>query len=108
MIPLPTTFRKRGFNWRIVQREGDFAIVEQLGDNWDNAVLNVIVIQKHDEGKWPDGRVAPAAEGIPSWEQWGDKAWVCQDLADTKRRFNKLVDDHNASCAQAQEAKAGV
>ena len=92
MIPLAPKFRSRGFDWRIVQREGDVAIVEQSREGWENPVLNVVVVQKHRERPAPDGSTIPAREGLPSWEQWGRAAWTASDLPDAKRRFNALVD----------------
>lgn len=99
MIPLAHNSRARGFDWRIVQREGDVAIVEQNKTGWTSPTLNVVIIQKHKARNLPTGEMTADAEGLPSWEQWGQQAWTCADKADAKRRFNKLVDDANApSC----------
>lgn len=106
MKPLPDTFRARGFDWRIRQREGDIAIVEQMAKGWQSPVLNVVLVQKHKARKLPNGEMTVDAEGIPSWEQYGDRAWVASDLADAKRRFNSLVDDANRAQTRYIEAKS--
>lgn len=100
MIPLPPKFRARGFDWRIIQREGEVAIIEQNRKGWTHPVLNIVIVQKHKARRLPNGEMTVNSEGIPSWEQWGDKAWTCVDKADAKARFNKLVDAANASPCQ--------
>lgn len=107
MKPLPTTFQARGFHWRIIQREGDIAIVEQNKEGWTNSVLNVVIVQKHKARKLPNGEMTVDAEGLPSWEQYGQQAWVASDKADAKKRFNKLVDDANADSTQYVVPKVG-
>ena len=110
MIPLAPKFRSRGFNWRIVQREGDVAIVEQDKEGWSNPTLNVVIIQKNRERKWPDGRVSPASESLPNWNQWGEQAWTCSGIADARQWFNHLVDaaqDASALSAPCQSPKPG-
>lgn len=92
MKPLPTTFRARGFSWRVIQREADVAIVEQSSENWENGVLNVVIVQKHKAKVMPSGKESEDHEALPSWESWGEAAWTANDLADAKRRFNALVD----------------
>ena len=106
MKPLATQFRARGFSWRIVQREGDIAIVEQSKYEWTNPVLNVVIVQKHKARKLPNGEMTVDAEGLPSWEQWGDRAWCCSGVADAKARFNKLVDTQDGQSSQYISPKA--
>jgi hypothetical protein len=108
MIPLAPKFRAKGFSWRIVQREGDVAIVEQNKEGWREPVLNVVIVQKHKGRTYPNGDVVPDREGLPSWEQWGEAAWTCSGRDDAKMRFNALVDAAaNALSAPDVVAKAG-
>src|SRR5881397_3024609 len=88
MIPLAPSFRQRGFHWRVLQREGDVALVEQNKTGWLYPAYNVVIVQKRKTHKWPDGSPAPAREGMPNWEQWGEQAWAYSDKAAAKVRFN--------------------
>jgi len=97
MIPLAPQFRARGFNWRIVQREGDIAIVEQNKEGWTNPVLNVVIVQKVKGGPMPRGRTSEDREALPGWEDWGDLAWTCHSREDAKARFNALVDNRQTA-----------
>lgn len=108
MKPLPDIFRSRGFDWRVLQREGDIAIVEQNKPEWREPVLNVVIVQKHKARRLPNGEMTVDSEGLPSWEQWGQEAWTCADKADSKRRFNKLVDAATADFCQYIGGKTGV
>ncbi len=97
MIPLAPKFRTKGFDWRIVQREGDIAIVEQNKEGWTEPVLNVVIVQKIKGGPMPRGRVSEDHESLPGWEDWGESAWTCHSREDAKRRFNALVDQHQSA-----------
>lgn len=109
MKPLPTQFTARGFQWRIVQRDGDVCLVEQSKDGWTNPVLNVVVVQKHKGKVMPSGNESEDREALPSWESWGELAWTASSKEDAKRRFNALVDSRaNADSSIDQTRFTGV
>lgn len=92
MKPLPIVFKARGFDWRVIQREGDIAIVEQNREGWTSPVLNVVIVQKHKGKLMPSGKHNEDREALPSWESWGELAWAASSREDAERRFNALVD----------------
>lgn len=79
--------------------------MEQSKEGWQEPVLNVVIVQKHKARILPNGQSTEDAEGIPSWEQWGNQAWVYPDKASAKARFNKLVDDANRARSEYIEGK---
>ncbi len=91
MIPLAPKFRTRGFDWTILQREGDVCLVEQNKAGWSEPAYNVVIVQKH-EARVMGGNAVPAREGLPSWEEWGTYAWAYSDKTSAKVRFNEEVD----------------
>jgi hypothetical protein len=70
--PLPTRFRRDGFDYRQVAREGDVAIYEQrwTGCEKPSVCYEVIRIRRH-EGFQIDGRIIEPAETYPRSEDWG-------------------------------------
>lgn len=77
MIPLPKTFTKKGWDFEVVHRQGDIAMVRKskqgltrLIESWE-----VVKIQKHRE-RTVDGRVLAASESMPSDESWGNYGWT--------------------------------
>jgi hypothetical protein len=83
--PLPKEFRRHGFLYRQIAREGDAAIYEQkwLGCAKPSSSWEMIRIRRR-EGFQIDGRFVEPAEVYPASELWGvdgftftnrDKAW---------------------------------
>ena len=70
--PLPTRFRRDGFNYRQIAREGDAAIYEQTwsGCPEPSVCYEVIRIRRHD-GFQVNGRFVEPAEIYPKAEAWG-------------------------------------
>src|SRR6516165_11613180 len=70
--PLPKEFRRDGFNYRQIAREGDAAIYEQrwTGCAEPSVCYEVIRIRRR-EGFEIGGRWVPPAEVYPNSEAWG-------------------------------------
>src|SRR6266550_3386112 len=75
--PLPTRFRRDGFEYRKLAREGDAAIYEQTwsGCPEPSVCYEVIRIRRRD-GFQVDGRFVEPAEVYPSSEAWGVDGWT--------------------------------
>lgn len=93
--PLPTTFRARGFDWEILERTGDVALLLQKFKGTDGNHV-VAVIQKQDATEFR-GKRYEAKEALPTWEQWGSKAWTFMSKDAAEAKFSKV--------AEAQEKK---
>jgi hypothetical protein len=85
---LPTRFRRDGFEYRQIAREGNAAIYEQTwsGSAEPSACYEVIRIRRR-EGFQIDGRLVEAAEVYPSSGAWGVDGFA---LTDRDAAFAKL------------------
>jgi hypothetical protein len=86
--PLPTRFRRDGFNYRQIAREGYGAIYEQTwsGCAEPSVCYEVIRIRQRD-GFQIDGRLVEPAEVYPSSGAWGVDGFT---LTDKDAAFAKL------------------
>jgi len=74
---LPKEFRRDGFNYRQVAREGDIAIYQQVWSGCaDPSVCYGVIRIKRREGFVVDSRFIPPAEVYPRSEQWGELGWT--------------------------------
>jgi hypothetical protein len=78
--PVRTEFRKGGFNYRQIAREGDWAIYEQKWRTSDNAAYEVVRIR-------PGSGLLAGRELYPSSERWGTDGFT---LTDKDTAFKKL------------------
>lgn len=78
--PLPKQFRRGGFHFRQIAREGDVAIFEQtwLGCLDPSVSYEVVRIRRRD-GFWIDGRFVEPAEVYPTPEAWGVDGFTLTD-----------------------------
>jgi hypothetical protein len=85
---LPTRFRRDGFDYRQIAREGDAAIYEQTwsGCSDPSVCYEVIRIRRRD-GFQIDGRLVEPAEVYPSSGAWGVDGFT---LTDKDAAFAKL------------------
>jgi hypothetical protein len=89
MIPLPKISKKWNFEWEVVERSGDYAIMKQTQKGSLN--YNVIKIIKAPEAKLGKNTI-PAKEKIPADSQWGTYAWnFGRDLEKAREKFNSLI-----------------
>ena len=93
--PLDTTFKKSGFRFRQLIREGDLAIFHKvhlensLCPKETDAGFEVVVIQKNDEHIM-GGVTIEAKESLPGNEKWGSKGWTYKNLLEAEKRFERL------------------
>jgi hypothetical protein len=87
--PLSKQFRRDGFQYRQITRQGDAAIYEQRWNGCpDPAVCFEIVRVKRREGFVVDGRFVLPAEVYPRSERWGELGWTF--CGDKDAAFGKL------------------
>jgi hypothetical protein len=93
MKPLATTFRKDGFDYRVIQKEAGIALLEQNKAHWSAPAYEVVIIQNRKAHTWPNGKSTEAHEAMPSSEDWGLYGFTYSDLTAAKAKFNSLVDN---------------
>jgi hypothetical protein len=75
--PLPIRFRRDGFNYRQIAREGNAAIYEQSWSGCRNPSVCYEVIRiRRREGFEIDGRFVEPAEVYPNSQAWGENGWT--------------------------------
>src|SRR4029453_2453501 len=88
--PLPKEFRRDGFTYRQIAREGSTAIYEQRWDSCPNPSVcyEVIPIRRRD-GFRIDGRFVEPSEVYPNSKAWGVDGFTVTDKeGDLTRRQN--------------------
>lgn len=86
--PLPTRFRRDGFNYQQIARKGDAAIYEQTWSGCPNPTVSYEVIRiRRREGFQIDGRFVEPAEVYPNSDAWGVDGFT---LTDKDKAFAKL------------------
>jgi hypothetical protein len=87
---LPTTFKSDGFDFQILDREGQVALLAKKKSGWDFDLYEVVRIQVWP-AEWIKGRFTPDREAMPRSEQWGVCGWSFSDIRDARRKFYELV-----------------
>jgi hypothetical protein len=90
--PLPKEFRRDGFSYRRVAREGDAAIYEQTWDGYSNPSICYEVIRiRRREGFEIDGRVIQPAEVYPASKLWGTDGFTFTDRDAAFAKLHELA-----------------
>jgi hypothetical protein len=93
--PLPIRFRKDGFNYRQIMRDGSAAMYEQTWNGCSNPSISYEVIHiRKREGFQIGARLVEAAEVYPNSEAWGLDGFT---LTDRDAAFAKLQELRIAS-----------
>ena len=89
--PLRKEFRRDGFNYRQIAREGDIALYEQV---WigcpDPAVCYEVIRIRRREGFQIDGRFVEQAEVYPNSEAWGVDGFTFTDRNKASDKFFEI------------------
>ena len=86
---IPTQFKKKGFTYTQLKREGKRAIFQQT--RADSVVNNyeVVKIGRHN-GYTMGGMSIEPAETYPGSSLWGITAWTCSSIDAAMTRYNAL------------------
>jgi hypothetical protein len=92
--PLPIQFRRDGFNYRQIAREGDAAIYEQrwTGCMEPSGCYEVIRIRCRERFQIGDKSVEPS-EVYPNSEAWGGDGFTFTDKDTAFKKLRTLFDD---------------
>ena len=89
---LAKTFRKNGFDYQQVWREGDFAIYKQSKEGVTKNWFEAIQITKHDGYEIAGNKIEPS-EIYPSNEKWGTLGFTCIDLVSAHKKIGFIKDN---------------
>ena len=86
---IPTAFKKKGFTYTQLKREGARAIFQQtrMGSTINN--YEVVKIGKHN-GYLMGGVMIEPAETYPGSSLWGITGWTCTSIDDAMQRYEGL------------------
>jgi hypothetical protein len=88
--PLPTRFRRDGFSYRQIAREGDAAMYEQTWSGCSNpSVCYEVVSIRRRERFHIEGRVVEPAEVYPNSNAWGVDGFT---ITNKDAAFAKLLE----------------
>jgi hypothetical protein len=91
MTPLPQTFRRSGWDYKVLSRDGDVAVLEQTKAGCDTR-YEVVVVQRHN-GYEIGGKVMPPGEAMPSPEQWGRLGWTLMDRESAFKKSKTVLEE---------------
>ncbi len=90
--PLPKQFRRDGFNYRQIMRDGNAAVYEQTRTGCHNPSVCYEVIRiRRREGFEIDGRIVEAAEVYPNSEAWGVDGFTAQHMEAAFRKLLEII-----------------
>ena len=102
-LPLPTTFRKSGFDFKQVRRDGDIAIFEKRHPEVSNPSWEVVIVQ-HNGAREMAGVAIPSKESMPWSEAWGKLGWTDLTLEAAESRFNSLVKSRQDAVSRSAQS----
>lgn len=86
---IPSEFKKKGFNYKQVRREGMKAIYHQTRDDSTISNYEVVKLGRHNGYKMGGSYIEPS-ETYPGSSLWGILGWTCTDLESATARYNQL------------------
>jgi len=86
---IPTAFKKKGFTYQQVKREGNKAIFLQTRPGTELRNYEVVKLGRHN-GYVMGGVHIAAAETYPGASLWGIAGWTCQSLEAAESRYQQL------------------
>lgn len=91
---IPTEFKKKGFTYKQLKREGMLAIYQQSREGSDFNNYEVVKLGKHN-GYTMGGVFIEPSETYPGSSLWGIMGWTCTSIEDAQRRFQLLHTDNS-------------
>ncbi|NBW57293.1 hypothetical protein EBR43_05830 [bacterium] len=86
---IPTQFKKKGFVYTQLKREGARAIYQQTREGSTINNYEVVKIGRHN-GYIMGGVAIEPAETYPGSSLWGITGWTCTSLEDACKRYEAL------------------
>ena len=86
---IPTSFKKKGFTYNQLKREGKRAIFQQTREGSSLNNYEVVKIGRHN-GYLMGGVMIAPAETYPGSSLWGITAWTCCSIDEALKRYETL------------------
>lgn len=82
MRPLTNTYKKSGYVYTLVTRQGNVAAYEQRDDETGQVYGYEVFIVQFNEARDIFGKHFEANESVPNSEKWGTEAYTCRHKED--------------------------
>lgn len=105
MHTIPEMFKVGRLTYRMLIRDGEWMVYEQLAGHWKRPRYEVVSVRWKPQSTLSDGTVIDAGEYYPTSRTWGTDAWTFYELKDAMQFFEEKVKDAQA---QASSKAAGV
>lgn len=89
MKPLSNHFKKHGTTFDLIKREGNCAMFTQKANSGSPRFVVCEVMQ--NEARFMAGFPIPATESIPSYNDWGSRAWTYLKRDDAEAKFKEFL-----------------
>jgi hypothetical protein len=86
---IPTSFKKKGFNYNQLRREGMKAIYQQTREDSTLSNYEVVKLGRHNGYNMGGSYIEPS-ETYPGSSLWGIMGWTCQSIDDALQRYNSI------------------
>jgi hypothetical protein len=86
---IPVEFKKKGFTYKQIKREGGKAIFSQTREGTDLNNYEVVKIGRHN-GYTMGGAYIEPSETYPGSSLWGISGWTCQSLEAAEAKYSVL------------------
>lgn len=86
---IPTEFKKKGFNYKQVRRDGMKAIYLQTRDDSQMSNYEVVKLGRHNGYNMGRSHIEPA-ETYPGSSLWGIMGWTCTSIDKALERYNQI------------------
>jgi hypothetical protein len=93
MKKMDKEFSSRGFYFKQIHRESDFAIYERWHENSDKKHYEVVIIQSHNGYSIGD-QSYPPSEFYPSSNSWGTDGFTCVSKEAAYKRLDEMIEYH--------------
>ena len=87
---LPIEYKKYGYTFKQVQRQGDVAIYSQSNEDRNEPIAFIVFIVQKQEASNIYGRDYPPKETTPGNSFWGQYAYTCHTLQRAEIRMKQL------------------
>ena len=86
---IPLQFKKKGFNYNQLRRDGMKAIYQQTREDSQISNYEVVRLGRHN-GYNMGGSFIEPSETYPGSSLWGIMGWTCTSIDDALKKYNQL------------------
>ena len=106
MKTLPTEFRKDGFTFQQLKRDGDLSLYRKTKDAIGGPITSWEIVRIRTAAKsytFPNGSIVEAGdESCPGNESWGSHGFTYSDEEKARKRFRQMTGIVNAPSFDAE------